>query len=78
MAKYEFEMKEPIEHCWDCPMYCYSEFNYDCEGYPNDTEFYCKLNKDITSGILSTGSLMDDDEWADLPNKEQCPLKRLA
>ena len=75
MAKYEFETKEPIEHCKDCPMFCYYEFNYDYDGYPNNAEFYCRLNKDITSGMLSTGG---DDVGYDLPNKEQCPLKRLA
>ena len=74
MAKYEFETEKEIEHCLDCPMFCCCEFNYDYDGYPHNTEYYCKLNKDITSGILSTG----DDVGDDLPNKEQCPLKRLA
>lgn len=78
MAKYEFETENEIEYCVDCPMFCCREFNYDYDGYPHDTEFYCKLNKDITSGILSTDSVLDDDVFYDLPNKEQCPLKRLA
>ena len=72
MAKYEFEMKEPIEHCKDCPLLALDEDFDICE-----ISGFCKLRKDPMMMLEPINGYVFADNFKDLPNK-QCPLKRLA
>ena len=73
MAKYEFETKEPIEHCIGCPLFAVDE---DLDSFT--ITGFCKLRLlDPTMMLEPINCYEFADNFKDLPNK-QCPLKRLA